>query len=526
MLGNKENISDEIQNDFKTSGLAHLLAVSGLHVNYVVLAIVFLLNKIRVNKRLASTLTIILLIFFMYITNFTESVVRAGIMGIILLGAQIFYRKSDTPTSIALSLLIILVENPYKLFSVGLQLSYAGTIGIVYFYPKLKGKVPDIISVCLSAQILIFPIMLIHFNMFSTHFLLANILASPLAGVVIILGFAFVIVSFISIKLSMILYFPLKLMLRLLILINQFVSSLPFSTILFKTPYLFNVIFFYILVLKPKKVLVFVLIILLVFTLILDIPKEFTLYLVDVGQGDCTLIRTMSNKTILIDGGGSENYDIGKNVLVPYLLDRRIKTVDYMIFSHLDSDHCLGLFTVLEKLTVKNVIISKQFQTSENYKNFLRLSKNVNVIYIGAGSKIKIDNDTTITFLWPVDDYVRENILNNNSVVAKLQYRNMSILFTGDIEEKAETRIVSMYGSELKSDILKVAHHGSKSSSTQAFVNAVSPKVALIGVGANNTFGHPNDEVIQRLQNIGCRVYRTDIMGEISITVNKVYCKL
>lgn len=503
LLGNKDSISEEIQTDFKNSGLSHLLAVSGLHVNYVILAIVFALNKIRLNKRLASTITIVIIIFFMYITNFTESVVRAGTMGIIALGAQVLYRKQDTLTSIALSLLIILVENPYKLFSIGLQLSYAGTLGIVIFYPKFKKRMKDIIAVCLSAQILIFPIILIHFNLFSTHFLLANILASPLAGIVIILGFTFVLISFISIKLSMVIYLPLKLLLKLLILINYFVSNLPFSTILLKTPYLFNVIFFYIaLFLHPKKIICVVLIILLILTAFLDYPKEFTIYFVDVGQGDCTLIRTKSNKTILIDGGGSENYDIGKNILLPYLLDRRITKIDYMLISHFDSDHCLSLLEVVKKLNVRNIIISKQFEISENYKRFLQLAKNTNITYVKAGVQIKVDKDTNIRILWPVDNYITDNILNNNSVVAKVEYRDKSILFTGDIEEKAENKIVSMYKEQLKSDILKVAHHGSKSSSTEQFLQAVKPKIALIGVGEKNTFGHPNIGVIERLTNL------------------------
>ena len=509
-----------MQTDFKSSGLSHLLAVSGLHVNYVVLAIVFLLNKVRVNKRLASTLTIAVLIFFMYVTNFTESIVRAGVMGIVLLGAQIFYRKADTPTSIALSLLIILMGNPYKLFSIGLQLSYAGTIGIVYFYPKFKGKICDIISICLSSQIFIFPIMLLHFNMFSTYFWLANILASPLAGVVIILGFTFVIISFIFSKLSIIIYIPLKLILKLLILINQFISDLPLSTVLFKTPYLFNIVFFYIWAIKPKKTITIILIIALIFTLILDIPREFEIHLVDVGQGDCTLIRTNSNKTILVDGGGSANYDIGNNVLIPYLLDRRIKTIDYMIISHFDSDHCLGLFEVIKKLKVKNIIISKQFELSENYDNFLKIAHGTNIVHIKAGNKIKIDDDTVLSFLWPIDDYIKKNPLNNNSIVARLQYRNTSILFVGDIEEEAEHEIANLYGNTLKADILKVAHHGSKTSSTQEFLNAVAPKIALIGVGENNKFGHPSANIIQRLKNIGCKVYRTDQMGEVSIYIN------
>ena len=146
------------------------------------------------------------------------------------------------------------------------------------------------------------------------------------------------------------------------------------------------------------------------------------------------------------------------------------------------------------------MIISKQFEQSNNYAKFLEITKGINVIYVKAGDFISVDKDLKIRILWPVLDFVKENVLNNNSIVAKVQCDGTSILFTGDIEEKAERRIVELYGETLKSDILKVAHHGSKSSSIQSFVDLVRPKMALIGVGANNTFGHPNDDVVARLK--------------------------
>lgn len=140
-----------------------------------------------------------------------------------------------------------------------------------------------------------------------------------------------------------------------------------------------------------------------------------------------------------------------------------------------------------------------------------------------SGDELKIEKDLKIQILWPKEEQIQENILNNNSIVAKLIYRNFSMLLTGDIEAVAEEEILKEYKNLniLNSTILKVAHHGSKSSSTQNFIEKVNPKIALIGVGKNNTFGHPNEGVIERLEKINAKIYRTDRTGEIIIEVNK-----
>ena len=161
--------------------------------------------------------------------------------------------------------------------------------------------------------------------------------------------------------------------------------------------------------------------------------------------------------------------------------------------------------TLLEEIEVEKIIISKQGEISENYQEFLKLikQKNANVIVVEKGDRIFIEKGVCFDILWPQKKQIQENILNNNSIVAKLNYNDFSMLFTGDIEEIAEEKILKEIDSKvLKSDVLKVAHHGSKSSSTQDFIKTVNPKIALIGVGENNTFGHPNEEVVERLKNL------------------------
>ena len=178
-----------------------------------------------------------------------------------------------------------------------------------------------------------------------------------------------------------------------------------------------------------------------------------------------------------------------------------------MIISHFDYDHVNGLLTVLEKLEVSKIIIGKQGEENEQYKQFKKLvnQKNVIVLNVKKGDVVNIEKDIKFNVLFPTSELIQENVINNNSLVVKLEYKDFKMLFTGDIEEIAEERLLKLYDKEeLKADILKVPHHGSKTSSSQKFLEAVSPKLALIGVGENNKFGHPNDEVLNRIHKLRC----------------------
>ena len=246
--------------------------------------------------------------------------------------------------------------------------------------------------------------------------------------------------------------------------------------------------------------------------------------MIDVGQGDSCFIITPENKKILVDGGGSENYEIGENVLKPYLLKEGIIEINYIIISHFDSDHVKGILEILDDFKIENIIIPTQFSESENYNKFKEISEkeNFKIAVVEKGKRIKIEEEIFIDILWPdSNNIINENSINNNSIVCKLRYKNFGMLFTGDIEEVAEKKIVELYQSTdvLKSTVLKVGHHGSKSSSVQSFLELVTPKIALIGVGENNKFGHPNQGVLDRLEKMKVKILRTDINGEIALRV-------
>lgn len=541
LLGDKDKLSEDIQESFKTSNLSHMLAVSGAHVSYIILGLTYVLQNSIIGKKNGKIVCIFFLLVFMAITNFTPSVTRACIMAVLTLFSGIIYRKSDVYTNISVAALITLIFNPYSLLDLGFQLSYGGTIGIIIFIKRIQEKksnskvinyIKQMALVSIYANIIIIPIMMYHFNTVSFTFIISNIMASPILGIIVITGFLFIIASITVKPLTRLIAIFIKPILSILIKISQICSKLPFSNILVVTPYMFNVISYYAIILyciKSKKnnkckIIICLLIVLILINFIIYIfPQKLRIFFIDVGQGDSTLIITPDKKTVLIDGGGSDSFDVGEKVLLPYLLDRRILKIDYVLISHFDTDHCGGILTIMEKVKVKNIIISEQAEHSENYERFkkLMLHKKIRLIEVKKGDKIKIGRYSEFKILFPTSRLLSENPLNNNSIVAQFNYNNFKMLFTGDIEKLAEQQILKTEKAEIRADILKVAHHGSKTSSIPEFIKAVRPKIALIGVGKNNTFGHPNQQTIKNLENIKCRIYRTDLQGEIIIKIDQ-----
>ena len=585
ILGNKTDIDEQTQDDFRNASMSHILAISGMHVAYVLLGINFIFKKLF-GKKNTEIISIFILIFYMFITNFSPSIVRAGIMGIILIFSKLIYRKNDIYNTISISLFLILIYNPFLIQNLGLLLSYGGVIGIVIFNkhilnilkninvknkiykykirPKIcryLDKIKEIISVSISVQLFILPLIISSLNTFNPYFLISNLILSFVIGPVVILGFIFIILILINISIAEIFSPLIQIGITILKLISN-IGKLPFSKIYVATPTIFLISIYYLFLFvlflcyniysiknpsktqirvknlialmkinlrkNGKKVRLIIIIIILSFSVIYCIPKKLKIHFIDVGQGDSSLIITPQRKTILIDGGGSSNsdFDVGKSTLIPYILDRGFTSIDIVIISHFDQDHVGAILTLLQELRVGRVYISKQAENSENYEKFLKIisEKNIKVYEVMAGNKIHIEKNLYLDILWPTENLISTNALNNNAMVFNLHYKKFSMLFTGDIEETSEKEILKLYSKNkdlLKANILKVAHHGSKTSSTSEFINVVNPKIAVIGVGNNNKFGHPNENVLERLKQLGCKVFRTDLGGEISIEVNR-----
>ena len=533
LIGDKSGMDGRVIEDFQNANLSHLIAVSGAHFIYVVGFLEYICKFLK-NKRKSQFFLIIGILFFMRLTQYTPSVVRAGIMTIMAILSSVFKRKSDIYTNLAISSLVLIIKNPYSIFDIGAILSFSGVLGIAYFQDKFKliyqnyeGRFLwffDSISITIAANIVIIPIMVYYYNTISFTFIIANLVVAPLLGVLIILGFIAFIFKF---KFLIVL---LSFILKLFFFLVKFMGKLPFSTVLVCYGSFIFVIAYYFIVyflIKRKMLLALLTIVVMIIANFNFLPKN-KLYInfVDVGQGDCMLIR-YNGMNFLIDSGGgisAEDYDVGKNTLLPYLIDRKVYKIDYIIVSHFDADHCRAFLHVMKYIKVKNAIIAKQFKNSRMYSEFLEIAnkKKINIIYVKENDHFKF-KDFRIDIYNPNDEAIMENVMNNNAILNMLRFGRINILCTGDLEKIAEDAIITRYSNSnvLKADILKVGHHGSITSTSDDFLKLIMPRMALIGCGKNNKFGHPNQFILNKLSAIGCKIYRTDLNGEISICIDE-----
>ena len=514
LIGDKTEITEETATDFRNSSLSHILAISGMHIVYVSFGVRFLLDFVTPRQRLKDSFMIVFLLFFAFFTGGSPSCLRACIMCSMAYLAKLVYRENSFLISFLVSLDFILILNPYNIESVGLWLSYLSTLGLVYINQNDENDnfMIENGKASIACNIMIFPIICNCYNKISLTFLASNLVASFVIGPIIILGYFHLFLG----RYFGFFAFIEKILIKFLLETASFIGNLPISKIPFPSIPIGLWIIYYILVLgfifhkrHPEKKLIpksyiYAIIVFLIFILLLfPTHHNLELHFLDVGQGDCSIIITSSNKTILIDGGNNEGYDNGENVVMPYLLKNGITKVDYMIASHADADHIGGLFYVLKNMEVKNVIISYQKENSENIEKLLEIvnTRKTNLILVNKGDRLTIEKGVFLDILWPdKENLISENPLNNNSIVCKLTYQNFSVLFTGDIEKIAEEKILQQYKNTkiLNANLLKAPHHGSKTSSTQELLNQVNPKAVIIGVGQNNNFGHPNKEVLER----------------------------
>ncbi len=583
LIADVSDLSKEIKEEFQDANLSHILAISGLHVSYVVMLIDSFFKRLRIGRIKKYLLTIIFLILFLMITNYPISCLRAVIMQVLFLLSFIFKRKNNFLNNLIISFLIILLLNPYNIYNSGMWLSYGGTIGIVFFNSIIENKICRIIkikrnivsnyllkTICtsLAVQIVIFPIMWFCYGSVSITFLVSNLVISGIIGIVIMLGFLSIfeaiimrfIISFLGLELNIaIIGFINNLLVKCVLFLVKICSRMPLEKIYLSKPGWYILAIYYLLLvllmLKNKAkcmyskfmimailkylcikmskriFIIFIIASLIITQANLKLDSKLELYMLDVGQGDSTILITPRNKVIVVDtgeGGNKANYDNGKNTLIPFLLAHKKHSIDYLIISHVDLDHIGGAYYLLEHMKINNIIMGIQTVETSNFSKMVELAnkKDVKILYLKKGDNYRLDDKTLINVLWPdLDNIVYDNAINNMSLVFKLNCNNKSILFTGDIEEEGEQAILSSYGMDngkrmidnvLKSDIIKVPHHGSKTSSTIDFIQYVNPKIAIIGVGQDNKFGHPNEGVIKRYNKLGTKIYRTDEIGEIS----------
>jgi competence protein ComEC len=548
ILGERRDMDKSVVNDFIHSGIVHVLAVSGLHVGFVVMIFLLIFGRFGIFAR--GTLTIIGLILFALISGAHPSVVRAVTMATLFIVAFLSGRDYNPINVLFLAALFILAVNPRELFNPGFQLSFSAVLSILIFYPLLRNylsrKVESdlsrkfllFLSVSFTAQIGTLPFTLIYFHKLSIVALATNIIAIPLIGLILALLVASLLFSAVSAYLASLYAVTFTFAVNILIAVARFAAETKFAYISVYNFTTANALLYYVALFvivyallnyeRKAKIIVAVLTLLnfYVYSDVLSKPLlpagKFSVIAIDIGQGDAFLVRSPDEETFLIDAGNAtKNFDNGERVIIPLLDYLGVDTLDALFISHVDADHYRGSFSIIANKRVRRVYkprLDTSLAKDVRYENFLK-KNNCEIFYYGrkaiksGGCAIYILNDTSSAVYNNFD-------MNNRSGILKICYGDVGVLFTGDLEKEGERFYVGAYGKFLESDVLKIGHHGSKSSTSSEFLATVKPAYAIISAGEGNKFGHPNFEVLQRLNKFGVEIKRTDKFGAVIFTTD------
>lgn len=504
ILGKSYYIDSEVLNNYKINGITHLFALSGLHVSMFSSIILFILKKIKLSEKLSYFITSLFLIFFAFIASFTPSIVRSVLFFILSSINNVYYLYIKPKYLLYIVFSILIFINPFYIYDTGFILSFCISFFILLFNEKNKinNNLLSILVISILSTLSSLPIIINMSYEINILGFINNLFFIPYVTYIVFP--LSIIVVFIS-KLSFILNF--------LIIIMEYISKVSSNIfnikLIFPKMSLFLIIIYYVLlILIVKKInLKKIFIIYLSFLYFrCDFDKNNYVYFIDVGQGDSALIVTKNNKSVLIDTGGKvgSNYSLMKSNVIPFFKSIGIRKLDYLFITHGDYDHAGYGIDLVNNFNVKN-----RFTNKGKYNS---LEKKLNIKSFN-NSYIKIDN---------VEIYSLNSKLYNNensdSLVLLVIIDNYKLLFMGDASINTEKDIMNNYdiGDVF---ILKVGHHGSKTSSSEEFINSVNPKYSIISVGKNNKFGHPNKEVLDNLSN--SKIYRTDIDGSIMFKIKK-----
>lgn len=516
LFGDTSVLSEDTYEEFRNNGTAHILAVSGLHIG-----ILYGLYKKIVGKRRSFAAMVLLglsILCYGTVSMWSPSVVRASMMiGLHLLAKSLDLRY-DMLTGLSTVALLLILQNPYVIYSAGFQMSFMAIASICFLQPILPEKIPETMRVVVAVNLGLMLYQMFQFNYVSLVSLLANIPVVYLTGILVpaaLICFLWFIVSGGNGNVMDALEFIMDSLSYLLLEINSVSTLGGRGSMDIVSPPLWVLISVYLLMffLSSEQCLVLVhrkkwrslakyiaaaILAGCIFSGLLTSPvSRADLVFVDVGQGDCVHIRD-GNRDVLIDGGGSWNYSIGEGTLKPYLLKNGAWNVDLALATHEHMDHYQGLQELAEVYSVKQL------------KSGLT-----------AGETVRISEDVWIETLWPLElDPETGQDENHLCSVFMIHYEGWNILITGDLDEQGEREMMEYYEStgqeeKLRADVLKVGHHGSRTSTCEEFLDTVQPKVAVIQVGVYNIYGHPHGKTIEKCQERGIMVYRNDYNGGI-----------
>ncbi len=604
-LGDKTDLDSEIKELYQLAGISHVLALSGLHIASVGLAILKFLKKVGIPVKTSALLSGILIGLYAVMTGLSISTVRAMIMFALSVAAILAGRTYDLLSAAAASAILILIDNRYYIYDTGFLLSFGAVIGIACIYPilasisgiinnKIISAIFQAICITVSVTIATLPVTAYGFMQIPVFSALVNLAVIPLMGFVLLTGFAGIFTGCIGLKPAVILRIT-HYILSLYSYLAKASSKIPGNIIITGRPSKTRIITYVSVITiaiiignpaireiinnifhvktktpvnrtgrhniknnngyrkternkityiietslqrrkKQSKTVIFLLtffILTVTGTAVLTYRPEYDLEIrnIDVGQGDCALISGDDVPVIMIDGGSSDIRQVGKYRITPVLKANKIKTVDCWFLTHMDSDHVSGVLEILEDdlsvIRINEVVISdvsvSRDPDNENLKRLFAAAEKerTKVVTISAGSSFKL-GDITISCLSPGrEGPAGEFDPNDASLVLRLESKDpgsFSAVFTGDISENTERAIEA---SLTDSVYLKVAHHGSKTSSSDAFLRRVRPEISVISVGEGNSYGHPSTEALKRLKKTGSRIYRTDKGGEIILTLD------
>ncbi len=561
VLGEQGNIPEEVKEVFIRTGIAHLLAISGDHLGVVAFLsfslLIWILKRsewlllsISV-KKWAAALTLPCILLYTFIAGGGISVIRATIMVITFFLAILLNRNRNLLHTLLLAAFLILIFSPPSLFDVSFQLSFLAVLSILYLVPRLLQalKREELIPpqktswggttwkyiklsflVTVVATLGTAPIVVLHFNRISPIGLVTNLFAIPWVGFLVVpLSLIASLLSFFFHPLATLLIQINSFFMAILLRVVTFFASLPFASLFISTPtviemMLFYLFLFFVVYLRKGRTVRYLLIGIgaafvsnvLFWNVKGSFQKDLVMTFIDVGQGDSILIEFPKGERMLIDGGGlvDDRFDIGKNVIAPFLWKKKIRRVDYLVLTHPDPDHLKGLNFIASHFSIGQFWDNGLRPNSESYDQFQNtlLRKKIKRVSINDKTPLQMIHGVHISFYNPPvlekfhKPHRRQSFFNNSSLVMKLRFKKTTILLTGDVE-----------GYPLKTDIFKIPHHGSASSSSSPFIERVKPAYAILSVGERNRGKLPHPEVLKRVEEVGAKIFRTDQQGAITV---------
>lgn len=569
LMGDKTELDQEIKDLYSLSGIAHILAISGLHISLIGMFLYSLLRK-RFSFATSSALTIAVVTLFAITSGMGIATIRAFVMFILKLMGEILGRKYDYITAISLSALILLADNPFIIINSGFQMSFCAMITITIIWPKvvylinIKSKIANSIVFSLCIGIFMNPVIAYNYFQLPTYSFMLNIIVVPLLGIVVISAIAGSGMGFLSILMGKTALTPGCLILEVYTFLCENVLKIPGAVIVVGKPTIKIIVLYYIVIVfflfcftlvrknyekdcnikemideNGKKVISSQIIlkkqrkfdfkirlavvgisILSGFFICYTPSKGLDIQFMDVGQGDGIFIKADDGTTITIDGGSNDVKNVAKYRMIPCIKASGTGVIDYAVITHADKDHISGIEEILNMntengLTIRNLVMPHVSYEDEAYDELLTAAKTkgIQVLYIKEGDTMKLGK-VEIKCIHPDGKYISDN-RNDYSTVLSLKYENFSALFTGDIPAEIEKSIINKIDNNYT--ILKVAHHGSKYSSDMEFLKKVMPAYSVISVGEDNSYGHPGTETINKLKSLNSKILRTDLSGEIEI---------